>query len=156
MTKQDWRYLLFLLAAHHPKEKLDHTICLGLRNKKIYFCSRCTGAACGMAVAFGLAAFGWIFPSWLYLPFIALLPLTAVVDWFTQSAKKRKSNTSIRLTTGFLLGIGEALALELLVFGFYLQFMVAVGLALAYVLCVYLIAYRTRCLDAYVNEMNRF
>ena len=155
MDKQDWRYFLFLLAAHHPKEKLDHTIRLRIAKKEIFLCCRCTGIAFGMAQVFGIAILGCLSPSWFFLPLIAALPVAAIVDWFTQSAQKRKSYTWVRLVTGFFLGNAEALALVLLFSGFYLEFVVALGMALTYALSVYLIAHKTKCLDAYVNEWNR-
>lgn len=156
MVKRNWRYLLFLLASHHPKEKLHRTIRIGFRGKNIYLCSRCTGIALGMAAFFASNTFGLTFPAALYLPLISLLPLMAVVDWFTQSAKFRESKTRIRLISGFLLGSSQALFLLLLINGFYLQFLVAFGIASIYVLSIYLIAVKTKCLDSYLNEMNQF
>jgi uncharacterized membrane protein len=154
MAKKNWRYLLFLMLSHHPKEKLHHTIHLGFRGKDVYLCSRCTGIVLGIAAIFVGFAFGLRFPLALYLPLISFLPLIAVVDWFTQSAKLRESKTWIRLASGFLLGNAEALALLLLFGGFYLQFIFAVGVAAIYAAWVYLIANKTKCLDAYLYEMN--
>jgi hypothetical protein len=108
-----------------------------------------------MAAVFGVAVFGRTFPSALYLPLIAVLPLVAVVDWFTQSAKLRESKTWIRVSSGFSLGISEALALLLLFGGFYLQFLAALGFASVYAFSVYLIALKTKCLDKYLHEMNQ-
>lgn len=155
MEKRNWRYLLFLLVSHHPKDKLNHTIHVGFRGKNFYFCSRCTGVAFGMAAVFGVAVLGKTFPSALYLPLIAVLPLGAVADWFTQSAKVRESRTWIRVSSGFLLGSSEALALLLLFGGFYLLFLAALGIALVYAFSVYLIALKTKCLDRYLREMNQ-
>jgi uncharacterized membrane protein len=156
MVKRNWRYLLFLLASHHPKEKLHRTIRIGFRGKNIHLCSRCTGIALGIAAIFASNTFGLTFPTVLYLPLISFLPLMAVVDWFTQSAKFRESKTMIRLTSGFLLGNAQALFLLLLINGFYLQFLVAFGIAAIYVLSIYLVAVKTKCLDSYLNEMNQF
>jgi uncharacterized membrane protein len=155
MEKRNWRYLLFLLASHHPKEKLDHTIRLGFRGKNVYLCSRCTGVALGMIAIFTAALLGRTLPLVFYLPLIALLPLVAVADWFTQSAKRRESKTWIRLTSGFLLGNSEALVLLLLIGGFYLQFLFALGAVAVYALSMYLIALKTKCLDEYLREMNQ-
>ncbi len=146
---------MFLLASHHPKDKLNHTIRIGFGGKNVYLCSRCTGVAFGMATVFVAVFLGRMFPLALYLPLIAFLPLAAVVDWFTQSAKRRESKTWIRLTSGFLLGLSEALVLLLLIGGFYLQFLFALGIASLYALSVYLIALKTKCLDAYLREMNQ-
>jgi hypothetical protein len=108
-----------------------------------------------MAAIFAVKVLGRIFPVAFYLPLIAILPLMAIVDWFTQSAKLRESKTRIRLISGFLLGSSEALALLLLINGFYLQFLFAFGVASIYALSVYLIALKTKCLDIYLREMNQ-
>lgn len=155
MTHQNWRYLLFLLASHHPKEKLHRTIHIGVGGKNVYLCSRCAGVTLGIATIFAGNAFGLSFPVVVYLPLISFLPLMAVVDWFTQSAKLRESKTWLRLTSGFLLGNSEALCLQLLIGGLYLQFLVACGIASIYALSVYLIALKTKCLDAYLNELSQ-
>jgi uncharacterized membrane protein len=155
VVDRSWRYFLFLLAAHHPKEKLDHTIRIGLGQKTVYFCSRCTGVAFGMAAVFGAAFLGLTLPAQYYLPAIAILPLFAVADWFTQSARLRKSNTGLRVSSGFLLGLAEGLGFLLLFTGVYLGFLAAVGLAGCYGICVYLIASKTKCLQSYIEEMNQ-
>jgi uncharacterized membrane protein len=154
MSDRNWRYFLFLLASHHPEEKLDHTIRIGIRGKNLYLCSRCTGVVLGMAAIFGFNFFGYTFPAIFYLPLIGLLPLPAVVDWFTQSANLRQSNTLLRVGSGFLLGISEALGILLLFGGFLFSFLVAVGMAAIYVITVYLIALKTKCLQSYIEEMN--
>ena len=97
MTDKDWRYLAFLLLAHHPKQKLDHTIQLKLNKHSVFLCSRCTGMALGYIVIWGAALFGFTLPLQFYLPLIVLFPLVAVVDWFTQSAKLRQSKTWLRV-----------------------------------------------------------
>ena len=151
---RDWRYLFFLLAAHHPKSKLDHTIRVGFGQKTIYLCSRCTGVGLGMTAVFGAAVFGVGFAQVFYLPLIGILPLLAVADWFTQSARLRHSNTLLRLGSGFLLGIAEALAILLLLRGNFLSFLAAVGLTAAYAGTVYLVAAKTGCLKCYIQELN--
>lgn len=156
MTNRDWRYLLFLLLAHHPKQKLDHTLHLSFRNKHLYLCTRCTGIAFGFISIWGSALFGFTLPLQFYVPLISVLPVVAVADWFTQSAKLRQSRTWLRLGSGYLLGISESLGFLLLFTGFYFEFLLVVGVAAVYALAVFLIASRTRCLDAYVTEMNEF
>jgi uncharacterized membrane protein len=154
MADRNWRYLLFLLAAHHPKEKLDHTIRVNLWGKSVYFCSRCTGIALGMIVVFGCRVFGLLVPAVFYFPLIGLLPMVAVVDWFTQSARLRQSKTWIRVGSGFLLGVSEGLGLLLLFTGFFFGFLAAVGMAAIYGLTVYLVAAKTKCLQGYLDELN--
>jgi uncharacterized membrane protein len=153
MVERNWRYFLFLIAAHHPKEKLDHTIHIKLGQKNLYFCSRCTGGALGMFTIFGAALFGLILPANYYLPVLGILPLFAVIDWFTQSARLRKSNTGLRLSSGFMLGLSEGLGCQLLFTGAYVGFLAAVGMAVIYALCVYLIASKTKCLQSYLEEI---
>ena len=155
MVEHNWRYLLFLLASHHPKEKLDHTIPISFRGKQVYFCSRCTGVAFGMAAVFLTYIFGLSLPVVLYFPVIGVLPLVAVIDWFTQSANLRKSSTTLRVGSGALLGISEALCILFLFQGLFLSFLVALGVVGIYALSIYVIALKTRCLDAYLKEMNQ-
>lgn len=155
MVERNWRYFLFLLAAHHPKEKLDHTIRIGFGRKNVYFCSRCTGVALGIAAVFGAALFGLTLPAQYYLPVIGILPLFAVIDWFTQSARLRKSTTGLRVSSGFMLGLSEGFGFLLLFTGVYLGFLAAVGMAGLYALCVYLVASKTKCLQSYLEELNQ-
>jgi uncharacterized membrane protein len=155
MVKQNWRYLLFLIVSHHPQERLHRTIRIGFRRKHIYLCSRCTGTILGMIAIFAANTFGLRFPIESYLPLISLLPLVAAIDWFTQSAKLRESKNWLRISSGFLLGNSEALFLLLLIDGFFIEFLVALGVASIYALSIYLIAAKTKCLDPYLNEINQ-
>ncbi len=107
-----------------------------------------------MLAIFLSSVFGLVFPSVFVLPLIGLLPVVAVVDWFTQSARLRQSNTGLRVGSGFLLGIAEALSILLLVNGVFFSFLAAVGLAAAYALTVYFIAAKTKCLQSYLEELN--
>ena len=155
MAKQNWRSLLFLIVSHHPPERLHRTIHIGLKRKSIHLCSRCTGTVLGIIAIFAVNTFGLKFPIEFYLPLISLLPLVATIDWFTQSAKLRESKNWLRVSSGFLLGNSEALVLLLIINGFFLNFLVAIGIASVYVLSIYLIASKTKCLDSYLNEFNR-
>ncbi|MBE3116445.1 DUF2085 domain-containing protein [Candidatus Bathyarchaeota archaeon] len=155
MVKQNWRYLLFLIVSHHPQEKLHRTIRIGFRRKYVYLCSRCTGTIFGMTAIFAANAFGLRFPLEAYLPLISLLPLVAAIDWFTQSAKLRESKNWLRISSGFLLGSSEALFLLLVIDGFLLKSLIALGIASIYALSIYLIAAKTKCLDSYLNEINQ-
>jgi uncharacterized membrane protein len=154
MADRNWRYLLFLLASHHPEKKLDHTIRVAFGRKSVYLCSRCTGIAFGIMVIFGCSVLGLAVPPVFCFPLIGLLPIVAVADWFTQSARMRQSKTWIRIGSGFLLGISEGLGLLLLFTGFFFGFLAAVGMAAIYGLTVYLVAAKTKCLQSYLEEMN--
>jgi uncharacterized membrane protein len=156
MAKRNWSYIFFLLTSHHPKERLNRTFRVGFRGKNVYFCSRCTGVAFGILAVFAGFIFGFRFPLQLYLPLISILPLVAVADWFSQSAKLRESKNWIRLASGFLLGGSEGLSFLLLFNGFFLLFFVVFGVASIYAVSVYLIAVKTKCLNRYLDEMSLF
>jgi uncharacterized membrane protein len=108
-----------------------------------------------MIAIFAANTFWLRFPIEFYLPLISLLPLVAAIDWFTQSAKLRESKNWLRISSGFLLGNSEALFLLLLIEGFFIEFLVALGVASIYALSIYLIAAKTKCLDPYLNEINQ-
>jgi uncharacterized membrane protein len=153
MAERNWRYLLFLLISHHPKQKLDHTIHL---TKNVCLCTRCTGVALAMATVLACALLGFTLGSPLIFVLIGVLPVFAVADWFTQSAHLRASNTGLRLLTGYLLGISEGLALLLLFSGQWLAFLASAGLAGIYAASMYAVASKTGCLHAYLVELNTF
>ena len=155
MAKQDWHYLLFLLTSHHPKERLHRTIRIGFKRKSVFLCSRCTGTFLGILTIFIAKAFALRIPVEFFLPLISLLPLMATIDWFTQSAKLRESTNWLRVCSGFLVGNAQALILLLLLEGFFVKFFVALGIASIYVISIYLIAYKTKCLESYLNDINQ-
>ena len=117
MDKKDWHYLLFLLLSHHKPDKLHRTIHINIRGKTIYLCARCTGKYSALLSVFIAWFLGYGFPAWAYFPLFTFLPLPSVVDWFTQSCKLRESKNTIRVCTGFLLGIAEGLVLLTIVKG---------------------------------------
>ena len=155
MGKQNWRYLLFLLLSHHPPERLHRTFRISLLGKNVYLCSRCTGTGLGITAILAFYVVGLRFPAEFYFPLISVLPLTAAVDWFTQSAKRRESKNWLRVCSGFLLGTSEGLFLLLLINGLFIQVLLAFGILATYALSIYLIAARTKCLDSYLNEINQ-
>lgn len=95
------------------------------------------------------------FPLWLYLPLIFVLPMPAMVDWFTQSCKLRESKNSLRVGTGFLLGIIEGLLLLLLINGVIYMFLVGITIIGVYAFSMYIIALKTGCLDSYMEDIKR-
>jgi len=156
MDKDHWNYLLFLLAAHHPKHKLDHTLHVGLAGKSLYLCTRCTGVAAGVAAVFTSAVLGLTVSSPHVFVLVGFLPVFAVADWFTQSARLRQSTTPMRLATGFLLGVSEGFALLFLFVGNWLGFLYSAVLAGVYAVCIYGVAAKTKCLRSYLAELNGF
>jgi len=151
MNKEDWHLLLFLLLSHHRPEKLNRTIHLPFRGRNIYLCARCTGEFSGIVSLFIAWFLGFEFPAWLYLPLISLLPLPAAADWVTQSCKLRESRNTIRVFTGFLLGITKGLLLLVLVKGMFYMLLPAFAIVGAYVASICLIAWKTKFVDSYFD-----
>lgn len=151
MDKQDWHLLLFLLLSHHPPEKLNRAIRLPFRGKNIYLCARCTGQLSGILSLLIAWFLGFEFPAWLYLPLIAILPLSGVIDWVTQSCKLRESRNTIRVSTGFLLGVTKGLYLLMLVKGWFYMLLLAFAIGGVYVLSICLVAWKTKLLDSYFD-----
>jgi uncharacterized membrane protein len=156
MDKEDWHLLLFLLLSHHKTEKLHRTIHVGFRGRSIYLCARCTGTYSGILSVFVAWFLGYGFPAWLYLPLFSVLPIPCIVDWFTQSCKLRESRNPIRVCTGYLLGISEGLLLLTLVNGMFYSLFIALAISGAYFLSIYVIAWKTKCLDSYLDEIMVF
>jgi uncharacterized membrane protein len=156
MDKKDWHYLLFLLLSHHKPDKLHRTIHINIRGKAIYLCARCTGKYSALLSVFIAWFLGYGFPAWAYFPLFTFLPLPSVVDWFTQSCKLRESKNTIRVCTGFLLGIAEGLVLLTIVKGMLYLFLSALAVFATYVLSIYIIALKTRRLDSYLDEIIPF
>jgi uncharacterized membrane protein len=156
MDKKDWHYLLFLLLSHHTPNKLHRTIRISFQGRNIYICARCTGVYSGILSVFVAWFLGFHFPTWLYLPLYALLPLPAIVDWVTQSCKLRESRNPIRVFTGYILGISGGLFFLMIVEGMFHLFLWALAILGAYIFSIYVIALKTRCLDSYIDENMPF
>lgn len=107
-------YNIFL--THHPLTAKDHTFYLELGKTKFYFCSRCSGLVIGALISVFITH---IFELIYFRPFNAeisfiiciITPLIALGDWGTQRLLLRKSSTTSRLITGFLLGLAWRLLL---------------------------------------------
>lgn len=151
MDKEDWHLLLFLLLSHHRPEKLHRTIHVSFRGKKVYLCARCTGKYTGILSVFVTWFLGFNFPIWLYLPLVSILPVPTIVDWVMQSCRLRESKNTIRICTGYLLGIGEALFFLMLIKGMFYLFLCALAIFGAYVFLIYVIAWKTKFLDSYLD-----
>ncbi len=149
MEKEDRLSLLFLLLSHHKPEKLHRTIRIGLGEKNIYLCARCTGINIGIVSVCVAWFFNFNLPTWSYLPSLFILPAPSMVDWVTQSCKLRESRNSIRICTGFLLGICWGLFFLLLVKGMFFLFLYALAILGGYILLIYIIALKTKFLDTY-------
>ncbi|MFX1498938.1 MAG: DUF2085 domain-containing protein [Promethearchaeota archaeon] len=100
-----------LILTHHPLSASDHTFHLKFGRTKIYFCSRCSGVIIGGIITlFFFHLINLIFhvsPSPEIALFLMILaPIPGLIDWGTQRLLLRKSTTSSRLLTGFIIGIG--------------------------------------------------
>jgi uncharacterized membrane protein len=155
MGKRDWRYLGFLLLAHHTPAKIHRTIHINFLGKNFYLCARCTGRYAALVGIFAAYLLGFTLGIWLYLPFIALLPLPGIADWLSQSCKLRESQNPVRLATGALLGVAEGLLLLLLLNGYFVSFLVGAGVIGGYAFGIYLLAAKTRYLKPYLDEVAR-
>ena len=151
MDKEDRRLLLFLLLSHHSPEKLHRTIHISFRRKNVYLCARCTGKYLGILSVFVAWFLGFDFPTWLYLPLLSILPAPSVVDWMTQSCELRESRNTIRVCTGYLFGFSEGLFLLVLVKGMFYLFLCALVILGAYIFSIYVIAWKTKFLDSYLD-----
>jgi len=151
MDKEDWHLLLFLLLSHHRPEKLNRTIRVSFRGKNVYLCARCTGTCLGIMSIFVAWFLGFYFPTWLYLLLFSILPAPSIVDWITQSCKLRESRNTIRTCTGYLLGISEGLFLLVLVKGMFYLFLQALAILGCYIFSIYIVAWKTKFLDSYLD-----
>lgn len=151
MNKEDRQLLLFLLLSHHRPERLHRTLHLRLRGRNIYLCARCTGEFMGILALFIPWFLGIELPPWLFLPLISILPLPSAADWVTQSCKLRESRNTIRVSTGFLLGITKGLLLLMLVKGLFYMLIPAFAIIGVYVSSICLIAWKTNFLESYFD-----
>ncbi|MFX1414531.1 MAG: YqiA/YcfP family alpha/beta fold hydrolase, partial [Promethearchaeota archaeon] len=105
------RYVYSIILTHHPISASDHTFYLKFGRTKVYFCSRCSGVIIGGIIALFLFRLIDLIFSISISPEIALIlviciPIPGLIDWGTQRLLLRKSTTSSRLLTGFVIGIG--------------------------------------------------
>jgi uncharacterized membrane protein len=134
---------LFLLLSHNPPENLDRTIHVKFLGRGVYLCARCTGVYSSITVVFIAWFLGFGFPTWLYLPLFSILPIPCAVDWITQSCDLRESRNWIRIFTGSLFGISQALFLLMLIQGMFCLFLQALAVVGVYLLSVYIVAWKT-------------
>ncbi len=100
-------YKVFL--THHWELESDHAVPVKIGGYHIFVCTRCTGTVAG--IIFGLLIERILFFSGtpisanLALILSASLPIPGLIDWGTQKLLYRKSNDTIRIITGVLLGL---------------------------------------------------
>lgn len=100
--------LLFLLLAHHRHDQLQRTIHVKLWNWNLYLCARGVGRYSGLITVFILSSFFQV-PLWFYPLSFVFFPIPSMVDWALQKSGARESRNSLRIPTGFLVGISQGL-----------------------------------------------
>ena len=100
------------IFTHHPptEEGITHTFHLTFGRTNVFFCSRCSGALLGGLFALFLALlFKKITGNVLSAEFALLLciiaPIPGLADWGSQRLLFRTSTTTLRLITGFFIGM---------------------------------------------------
>jgi len=156
MHSEDEPSLLFLLLSHHSPKKLHRTIHIRIRRRDLYLCARCTGIWAGILSILLAFFLGLGLPPWLYILLWYVLPAPAIIDWITQSCKLRESKNTIRVGTGYLLGIGLGLVFLLLAKGMLYLFLFALMILGVYILSIYIIARKTNFLDDYLDQYSLF
>ncbi|MCR5026397.1 MAG: DUF2085 domain-containing protein [Methanobrevibacter sp.] len=91
-----------------------------IKNHQFPVCARCTGFYTGLAV---FLVYNFFFrinytPELFVIAVILLIPTT--IDGFTQLLGYRKSNNTLRFTTGFIGGIGLIIIMKMAVRMLYL------------------------------------
>ncbi len=103
--------VLHTMISHHPPSMYSHCLRVSFLGKSLYFCSRCSGIYGGLGI--GVLALLLLSvplePSWLWFMIALALGFATVVDWMTQRLSPRKTRNLVRVTTGFLSGIGLAI-----------------------------------------------
>jgi uncharacterized membrane protein len=91
------------LLSHHSCEEYYKCLKLEYSKKTYYFCSRCLGIYIGLTAN----CLYYIYISKTSLPYsmIFLLPAFALIDWTITAFGFNKSSNSLRILSGFLLGI---------------------------------------------------
>jgi len=106
---KDEKFIYNMLLTHHPVSASDHTFYFKFGRTRIYLCSRCSGVILGGIIAlFSTYLIENIFNSG-FSPEMAVilcivLPIPGIIDWGTQRLLLRKSTTTSRLFTGFIIG----------------------------------------------------
>jgi uncharacterized membrane protein len=103
------KHLYYMLLTHHPITMSDHSFYLKFGSTYIYFCSRCSGVIIGGIVASFFThlleiIYNSIISAEVAVFYCIVLPIPGMIDWGTQTLKLRKSNTRLRLFTGFFIG----------------------------------------------------
>jgi uncharacterized membrane protein len=142
-TEKKKESLLFLLLSHHRADKLHRTIHLRIGQRDLYLCARGVGRYSGLVAAFIMNGFLGI-PLWLYPYGFVFFPLPSTMDWATQKIGLRESRNSIRVSTGFLLGVSQGLLIISFLKGLRPTTQFGVGVLIIYFLCFCIARYWNR------------
>lgn len=104
------REIYNVLLTHHSYFEIDHTFKIKFGRTNVYFCSRCSGMIISLVISSFMV---YLYENITETPFnqefafflCIFLPIIPLIDWGTQKLRYRKSNTNLRLLTGFILGI---------------------------------------------------
>ncbi|MHA1379637.1 MAG: DUF2085 domain-containing protein [Candidatus Helarchaeota archaeon] len=86
-----------------------------IRDYEIRLCARCTGIYSGLLIGiiipaiYGYSLFGKSFNPFYSLLSAIILATPLLIDWGTQKIGLRESNNYLRVSTGFIFGIGFSL-----------------------------------------------
>lgn len=142
-TEQKKESLLFLLLSHHRADKLHRTIQVRICQRNLYLCARGVGRYSGLIAAFIMNGFLGI-PLWLYPYGFVFFPLPSTIDWATQKIGLRESRNTIRISTGFLLGVSQGLLIISFLKGLGPTTQFGVGVLIFYFLCFCIARYWKR------------
>jgi len=135
--------LLFLLLSHHRADKLHRTIQVHLWKRDLYLCARGTGRYSGLIAALIINIFLEI-PTGLYPVSFVFFPLPSTIDWASQRIGLRESKNSIRVSTGFLLGVSQGLLIISFLKGLRSTTQFGIGVLIIYFLCFCIARYWKR------------
>lgn len=135
--------LLFLLLSHHRADKLHRTIQVRIGQHDLYLCARGVGRYSGLIISFILNII-LSFPLWLYSFSFVFFPLPSTIDWATQKIGLRESGNSIRVSTGFLLGVSQGLLILSYMKGLRQTTVFGVTVLIIYFLCFCIARYWKR------------
>ena len=106
---KDEKFIYNMILTHHPVSASDHTFYFKFGRTRIYLCSRCSGVILGGIIAVFSTylienIFNAQFSPELAVILCIVLPIPGIIDWGTQRLLLRKSTTTSRLFTGFIIG----------------------------------------------------
>lgn len=90
----------------------SHWVTISVFGRQLHVCARCSGIVLGLLVfkisLLFLNFHNYSLPFLLGFPISLLLALPSMIDWITQKLGFRQSTNDVRLTAGFLEGLGVA------------------------------------------------